>query len=159
MVGLLVWTAACVIMAWRYPRRVAAASGPQWRVELEESFAGAEGDPARIAAVNDALAEVEHDLDVAARWPVTARWLALYGWLSAVLAGLVWSPGPVLLASVPIAFGAVFGTQTAQRRGRRDARVCREEADRFVAEVAGELAHRDVDMPVRRQRGGRRRRR
>ena len=71
MVGLLVWTAACVIMAWRYPRRVVSASGPQWRAALEESFAGAEGDPARIAAVNDALAEVEHDLDVAARWPVT----------------------------------------------------------------------------------------
>lgn len=159
MVVLLLWTAACVSLAWRYPRRIASASGPQWRAELAESFADAEGDAERIAVVNDALADVEHDLDVAGRWPVTARWLALYGWLLAVLAGLVWSPEPVLLASVPIAFGAVFGTQTARRRGRRGARACRVEADRFVAAVAGELLHRDVNMPVRRHHGRRRRRR
>lgn len=158
VVGLLAWTAVCVAMAWRYPRRVRAATGARWRADLEESYRVARGDPARIAAVNDALADVEHDLDAAARFPVTAGWLAVNGWLLTVLAGLLWGREPLLLASLPIGFGGLVGTQSARRRGLRKARACREEADRIISELAGELVHREVEMPVRRRRRGRRRR-
>jgi len=157
MLALLVWTMACIRMAWRYPRRVTEAANASRRDELVDGFARAQSDAGRIAAVNDALADVEHDLDAASRWPVTAGWLALNGWLMAVLGGLLWVREPVVLVSLPIGLAAVVGTQLARRRGRRLAHACRRSVDRTVTEVAGPLVHREVEMPVRRQRGRRRR--
>ncbi|MEM1032643.1 MAG: hypothetical protein AAGN82_20020 [Myxococcota bacterium] len=127
----------------------------RWRSAVE----GASQDAERVAVVNDALAELEHEIDASAGAPAAAMRLAAYGGIMAAAAGLVWGRVPELGLGVPVALAVAMGVGLARRRGEAEARRCRREADRGVFALVGSLVDRDVAMPARRRRGTRRHRR
>lgn len=177
LTAAVLWTVACVVLAWAQPRRVGAiargaALGPAppdeagpaeraahaargcehgWQRELAEGLAEAEGEPERVTAAEMALATAEHALRFGAGWPRVALWLcAAGGMLSAAVAVLLrawWSLGPVVGTTLLGMVACVW----ARRATRRRAAAARGAVDDLVAFVLGDLYHRPVSAPQRRR--------
>lgn len=153
-----VWAAACVLWAYAYPRAVASAGGRAWRQALEEELAAAPDDRGRVAAVNDALREVEHDLDARQRLPGAAAALTAAGCFLALVGGALHRPGMELLGCVGVAVAGVTACLAARRSGQRRARAVRAAIDAEVEALVGDLYDVEVVLPAarrRRRRAGR----
>jgi hypothetical protein len=113
----------------------------------------APGDQARIAIVNDALADVEHTLRVGAAWPGAAIRIALFGaTLLGVVAYLKADEIRWALAIVGIGGAAALACVEAKRAARRGAEAQRRAIDALVAVAFGALAEGAPDTPRRRSR-------
>jgi Flp pilus assembly protein TadB len=117
-------------------RRSAAGS---WEHSLATELVAAAGDQARIAAVNDAVAQLELRLEERAGWPSAAlRIAALSALLLAVIAYLIHRPDAVLPVLAVGGVGALVSLD-AKKRAQRGAKAQREAIDALVAAVAGKL--------------------
>ena len=150
------WTAVCLAWALAYPRAVAAAGASSWADSLSEELRSARDDRERVVAVNDALRDLEHDLDARARLPLTAAWLAVTGSVLALIAGLLHRPELELLGCLAIAVVGAAGCVAARRLGRRRARAVRLAIDEQVRGLVGDLY--DAEVVLVPGRGARRRR-
>ncbi|MEM9691101.1 MAG: hypothetical protein AAGA56_01025 [Myxococcota bacterium] len=123
-----------------------------WREELEAEWAEATTDAGRVAAVNLALDEVETQL---ARWrhaPRVAALCSLLGTAAWAIAGgrsLSWPAlgGGAAVGVVGSVLCVILGRWSRRAEARRRADV-----DRFVSELVGDLAERDIRLPLRRVR-------
>jgi hypothetical protein len=126
-----------------------------WEHALAHDALAASGQSARIAAVNLALADVEHALRLGAGWPGASVRIALLA--AALLAfaayldgcGIKWS-----LVIVAVGGAAALTCVEAGRSARRNAARQRRAIDDLVAVVFDGMPLGDDDAPV--QRGSRR---
>lgn len=171
----LLVAAACFALAWSHVRRVEGAvssdlravaaavrrapegqrvlelsrSAPAWSFEasLATQLSCARTEEARVAAINEALAEVDISLTERARWPSSAVKIVLWGTMlisiSAFLSRSVASSAPGTTTSAPILAIVVIGGASAiaclsaGRRADRAARDRREAADALVTALVG----------------------
>ena len=136
----------------RPPALIRLASPADWEHELGSELAAAASDAERVAAVNELLAGVAHQLQLRAGWPRAAVWLAASGQLLVLVAGFLLGGRAELIGLLPLALASVVGCSVAGQLGRRAAQRQRHRADRLVEALAGELAARSVAMPARRRR-------
>jgi hypothetical protein len=173
--------AGCAALAWTHARRVAQVTGAEVSAlvvalkklpEAERldalarrsrpgsverrmaSLALAEGgDRAKIAVVNDVLAEVEHSLERSAGWPSAALRIALFGaMLLAVVAYLTAQEIRWALAIVGIGGVAALACVEANRAAKRGAEAQRQVIDALVATALGHLVDGAPEPPRRRSR-------
>lgn len=117
-------------------RRSAAGS---WEHSLATELVDAPGNGARIAAVNDAVAQIQLRLEERAGWPSAAlRIAALSALLLAVIA-IVVHRADAVLPVLAIGGAGVVVALDAKRRAQRGAKAQREAIDALVAAVAGKL--------------------
>jgi len=167
----LVASTACVALAGAHLRRVLRSTSPEvrslaialkrlplpsraeelarrarpesWEHQFAQAVLEASGDQARIAAANDALADMEITLSAGASWPGTAvRVCARIVLFLAVLAFLVQRSTDGILAVLVIGGAGVVACAAIGRRSRLEARERREAVDALVAAVLGPLAPR-----------------
>lgn len=123
----------------RAPELARRAAAGSWEHSLATELVDAAGDQARIAAVNDAVAQLELRLGERAGWPSAAlRISALSALLLAVIAQLVHRTDAVLPV-LAIGGVGVVAALDAKRRALRGAKAQREAIDALVAAVAGKL--------------------
>ncbi|MFT3769219.1 MAG: hypothetical protein QM820_27590 [Minicystis sp.] len=173
---------ACGALAWAHVRRVMGAaradlealalslkrvpSGERlaalrdrtepgsWEHDLAvDVLASPPGEEATVAAVNLALADVEHALDRGARWPATALRIALLG--GGVLAFLAWITEPAQLRWVLCTIGVSgLAALTCAQAGRTGARHAERQRLAVDALVAAVLALPPEARPPSPARGG-----
>jgi hypothetical protein len=117
----------------------------------------APSDRAKIGAVNDALADVEHTLRVGAGWPSAGIRIALFGaMLLGVVAYLMAYEVRWALAIVGIGGVAALACVEAKRAAERSAEAQRTAIDALVSVALGHLADDASETPRRRarRRGG-----
>ena len=133
----------------RIAELVRLAPPSSWPHRVAAEMLQASSDLARIAALNEVLAELEHDLVRVASWPAAAVRVALLGSvLPAVAAYFAGEQGavPVLLALGLT--GAVFAAE-AGRRAKHRASAARTAVDALAHALAG---HLDGGAPTARER-------
>lgn len=117
----------------------------------------APSDRAKIAVVNDALADVEHSLRVGAGWPSAGIRIALFGaMLFGVVAYLTAREIRWALAIVGVGGVAALACVEAKRAAQRSAEAQRTAIDALVSVALGHLAEGAPDISRRRvrRRGG-----
>jgi hypothetical protein len=177
--------AGCVVLAWTPARQAAAsrsrarslmralaalpederivtlarlAGALRWEGRLAADVLAASDERAKIAAVNDALAEVEHALHVGEAWPAASLRIALFG---TTLLGIVAYLGArallLALAIVGVGASAALACVEAGRALRRHAAAERQAVDALIAVAFGSLAAAPLEMPEHRahRRAGR----
>ena len=124
-----------------------------WEHDLAAEVLAADGEAAKLAAVNLALAEAEHEIGEGAGWPRTALRIALLG--AALLAILALAAYLLDRGSTewPLSILAVGGASAlacseAGRSAKRNAAVRRRAIDELVQAVFGDLAA-GAEMPRR----------
>lgn len=144
------WALICGIGAWRHPLSVRQSVGVDWERELAGALAR-DDDAAKVVAINEALADVEHRIERDMRWPLAMGWMIVAGCAIAALwlaLELRWRGlGQVL------ALGAlgVAGCVAARRAGRRWAESARRDADARAGRLAGALYDAEVVLAGRRR--------
>lgn len=129
-----------------------------WEHELAESALAVPGEDAGIAAVNRALADIDHALSQGARWPSTALRLSLMGAGLLAVAAFVADPGQVKWPAAILASGGVAALTCVEagRSAERNLERQRKAIDALVAvafEVAEGQAAPAVEPRGRRSRG------
>jgi hypothetical protein len=172
----LVLSVACVVLAGRRARRIEQMSVPQlreltrelrklpveeragellrragegtWEHRLAQEMLEAKGGPARVAAANDVLFDVEHEIDVGKTWSTAAVRIALAGTCLLGLTAYLVRGGPMALAgALLIGFAGAGVSFFAGERGKERATAIREAFDALVMallpeEVAASRAQR-----------------
>jgi hypothetical protein len=163
----LVIGAACVALAWGHVVRVEGAASGELRSiaaairkapaedrvrELakraprggfEEQLAGAllsaegEGERARVAAVNEALSEVERALSERQKWPAAAARIAAWGSMLVGVASFLEGARAPIVAIAGIGGASVIACLGASRRAERAARDRREAVDALITALLG----------------------
>lgn len=130
-----------------------------WMGELVARLGEETSEEGRVRLVDDALVDIERELDVPAGWPTAAaRVSALGGLAFGIAAFLAGSPAAAAVAAVL----GLSGTATAllaRRRAAESAGSCRREVDAMVDALAGMPASSPVEPPSGRGGRGRRSRR
>lgn len=111
-----------------------------WEHRLASEMRGAPIDRARVAVINDALADAELSLVAGAAWPPAAFRLCTYGSLLLAIAAFLaegFTPA-IPVVAVTGAAGAIACVEI-RRRARHEARAQREAIDALIAAVAGPL--------------------
>ncbi len=115
-------------------RRAPAAS---WEHRLAEELAEASGDAARVAAVNDALADLDLALEQGAGWPSAALRLSAFGGLLLAAVAYLLGRTDLIVAVIGIAAVGAVASADAGRRAKQLARKKREGIDALIAAVVG----------------------
>jgi len=168
----LVASAACVALAGAHLRRVLRSTSPEvrslaialkrlplpsraeelarrarpesWEHQFAQAVLEASGDQARIAAANDALADMDNTLSAGASWPGAAvRVCARASLLLAIIAFLTQrSTSGILpiLAILAIGGAGTLACISIGRRSVREARERREAIDALIATLLGSAA-------------------
>lgn len=123
----------------RAPELARRAAAGSWEHSLATELVEAAGDQARIAAVNDAVAQLELRLGERAGWPSAAlRISVLSALLLAIIAKINHRQDLILAVLVIGGVGVVIALE-AKRRALHGAKAQREAIDALVAAVAGKL--------------------
>jgi hypothetical protein len=131
-----------------------------WEGRLGVELGEAATDAARVAAVNDALADVARELEAGAGWPAAAVRLAAFGGLLLIALGLLAHAGAVAVTlAAGIGAGGAIVAALAGRRAGSLARAEREAVDALVDALALPAARRGPDAVEPAGRGARRTRR
>lgn len=181
--------AGCVALAWAPARRAAVnrgvarslaralealpeverltalarLAGPShWAGRLAVEVLEANDERVKIAAANDALAEVEHALRSGEAWPATSLRITLFGsTLLGIVAYLAMRAPLLALGILGVGAAAALACSEAGRALRRLAVAERQAVDALVSVALGSLARAAPEMPERRahrrpaQRAGR----
>ncbi|MCC6556863.1 MAG: hypothetical protein IT372_28240 [Polyangiaceae bacterium] len=180
----LVASGACAAASWGHCARIAALTGGdarvlarslralpgearlaellrrsrpgRWEHRLARAVLDAEGEPARVAAANDLLAEAAHRLEAGAAWPPAAVRLSAFAALLLATLSFLAGAGTVALVAV-LAVGAAGAAASAAggRSGRIAADRQREAIDALVAAAVGPLAPLDARAGEERRAPGR----
>jgi hypothetical protein len=127
------------------------APSDSWEHELSSELLRAEGDGARLVAINDTLNSVDHRMLARDRWPWAAAWITGSGSLLIAVAGVLSGVGVELLWGLAAGAVGVVACLRARSSGRRLAARRRAAVDALVELLAGELYHREVELPRRRR--------
>jgi hypothetical protein len=165
--GLLL-AAAAVALAWSHARRVARATSGEaarlasalkrvpeadrvaelhrrsrpgtWEHQLAADVLEATSDAARVALVNEALYDVERDLEVGAAWPAASVRIALSGGLLlALVAYFVTGEIKWSVALLGAAGAGAVASFEAGRTARRAAEAQRKAVDALIAVTLRDL--------------------
>jgi hypothetical protein len=130
-----------------------------WEHDLAAEALAAPDDATRVAAMNLALADVEHALTEGGLWPRTGVRIALFGAALCAFAAYFADGGWTkrVLATLLIGAGAALACVEAGQRAARHATRQRRAIDDLIATVFGDT--RKADAAPRRALAGRRRRR
>ena len=160
---------ACVALAGAHLRRILRSSSPDirdlaftlkrlpfpsraqelarrarpgtWEHHLAESLLETSSDEARVAAANDALADMDLTLSAGASWPGGAvRVCARSSLLLAVIAFIVQRSADSILGILIVGGAGSLACIAIGRRSQREARERREAIDALITSVLGPLA-------------------
>lgn len=117
-----------------------AAEGT-WEHRLAQEISDAPAGPARIAAANDLLSDVEHEIDVGKTWATAATRIALAGTCLLGVGAYLLGGGAIGLAgSLLVGFGGAGFCFFSGERGREHAAGRREAFDALVSALLPEEA-------------------
>jgi hypothetical protein len=131
------------------PRELARRALPNtWEHRLAEDLLQAPTDAARIAAANDALADMELTLAATASWPRAAVRICAFGtMLLAVIAFLLQRSAEPLLVLLAIGAAAAFACAGIDRKAKGAAREKRESIDALITTLMGTETRSAPDAP------------
>lgn len=131
---------------------LARLAGPShWAGRLAAEVLEANDERAKIAAANDALAEVEHALRLGEAWPATSLRITLFGsTLFGIIAYLALRAPLFALAILGVGAAAALACSEAGRALRRLAVAERQAVDVLVSVALGSLTRAAPEMPERR---------
>ena len=143
-----VWGMGAALVAWRHPRRVARALDGFTREVA--AIRDLEATP-RVAAANELLTDLEHDLVVLREIPPRAARIGVVGVAAWLVLGALTAPGwPLAVGALGLVL-ALGGALVAARRGEQLAAQARKEADRRLEVELGSAYDDEVAMPERRR--------
>lgn len=158
-VGALVIALKRLPEAERLPALSRRARPGSFEHRVASEALSAPDDRARIAAVNDLLAEVENVLESGAAWPSAGIRIALFGAMLLGVIAYVWAYEiRWALTIVGIGGAAALACVEANRAAKRGVASQRRAIDALVLAAVGNLAEGAPDAPERRprRRGARR---